>query len=586
LAQDNFSQIYININYEEDQPVEERDVMEVDVLFVGGGVACLSGALHLANLIKRHNQTVDQSGEGKKLDEIMIAMLEKSAYVGSHAISGAVINPVALKELIPDFQEKGAPLEGEVTGEDVCYLTKTGKIKAPITPPPLNNHGNYVTSISRLTEWLGQIVEENGIDIFPGFAGTEILYEGSKVIGVRTGDKGIDPEGNKKSNFEPGIDLQAKVTVFGEGSRGSLTKTLIKRFNLDEGRNPQGFEVGVKEVWEVPEGRMKPGDVIHTMGYPLKSDTFGGGFIYGMKNNQISIGLLTSLDYSDPFLDPHREFQKFKLHPMVADLLKDGKITQYGAKTVPVSGYFSIPKLYFDGGLLVGDSACLFNGQKIKGVHYAMKSGMLAAETIFEGLLNDDFSEPRLKNYETAVLESYIGKELYKVRNFHQAFHKGLWGGLFKSGLQYLFGGRVLKNRLSAEPDFSCLKTVSDYYGTSAPDEEKRGDIKFDGERTLDKETDVYYSGATHEEQQPAHLKIGDLNICYNQCTKEYQNPCLRFCPASVYEMETEEETGERKMILNFSNCVHCKTCDVKDPYENITWVPPEGGGGPKFTMV
>jgi electron-transferring-flavoprotein dehydrogenase len=566
--------------------VEERDIMEVDVLFVGGGVACLSGALHLANLIKNHNESVSQAGEGEKIDEVMIAILEKSAFVGSHSISGAVMDPVALKELVPDFLEKGAPLEGEVKKEEVCLLTKNGRIKSPITPPPLNNHGNYVVSLSKFTEWLGKMVEESGIDIFPGFAGTEVLYEGDRVIGVRTGDKGIDAEGNKKSNFEPGIDLHAKVTVFGEGSRGSLSKTLIKKFNLDNGKNPQSYVVGVKEVWEVPEGRMEPGHVIHTMGYPLKSDTYGGGFVYGMKNNMISLGLLTGLDYADPALDPHREFQKFKLHPLVASLLKDGKLSQYGAKTAPVGGYFSVPELTFEGGLIVGDSASLFISQKIKGIHIAMKSGMLAAEAVFQALQKNDFSKAGLGNYQEALYESYVGKELYKVRNFHQAFQKGLWIALIKAGFQYILGGRIIKNRLTTEPDFAHLKKVVDVYGTDSPTDEQKGVVKFDGEKTFDKETDVYYSGTTHEEQQPAHLKILDLDICYTKCAEEYQNPCVSFCPANVYEIEINEETGKPNMKLNFSNCVHCKTCDVKDPYENITWVPPEGGGGPKYSVM
>jgi electron-transferring-flavoprotein dehydrogenase len=566
--------------------VEERDIMEVDVLFVGGGIACLSGALHLANLIKKHNESVDQAGEGEKIGEIMIAVLEKSAFVGSHSISGAVMDPVALKELVPDFLDKGAPLEAEVKKEEVCLLTTNGRIKSPITPPPLNNHGNYVVSLSKFTEWLGKLVEESGVDIFPGFAGTEVLYEGDRVIGVRTGDKGIDADGNKKSNFEPGIDLHAKVTVFGEGSRGSLTKTVIKKYDLDRGKNPQSYVVGVKEVWEVPEGRMEPGHVIHTMGYPLKSNTYGGGFIYGMKNNMISLGLLTGLDYSDPALDPHREFQKFKLHPLVAGLLKDGKLSQYGAKTAPVGGYFSVPDLTFDGGLIVGDSASLFISQKIKGIHIAMKSGMLAAETIFQALQKNDFSKAGLKNYPESLYESYVGKELYKVRNFHQAFQKGLWIALIKAGFQYILGGRILKNRLPTEPDFVHLKKVVDVYGTKSPTDEQKGLIKFDGEKTFDKETDVYYSGTTHEEQQPPHLKILDLDICYTRCTEEYQNPCVHFCPANVYEIEVDEETGKPNMKLNFSNCVHCKTCDVKDPYENITWVPPEGGGGPKYSVM
>lgn len=566
--------------------MEEREIMEVDVLFVGGGVASLSGALHLSNLINKHNEKIEQGGEGEKMEEVMIAVLEKGAYVGSHGISGGVMDPTALKELVPDLLEKEAPLEGQVTKEEVCFLTKSGKIKAPITPPPMNNHGNYVVSLSRLTEWLGQMVEENGVYMFAGFAGTEVLYDGDRVMGVRTGDKGIDVDGTQKSNYEPGIDLHARATVFGEGSRGSLTKTLIKKFNLDVGKNPQGYEVGVKEVWEIPEGRVQPGDVYHTMGYPLKSDTFGGGFVYGMKNNHVAVGLLTSLDYRDPCLDPHREFQKYKLHPYIAEILKDGKMIQFGAKTVPVSGYFSVPKLTFDGGVLIGDSAGFFNGMKIKGIHYAMKSGMLAAETIFEGMLKNDLSHDQLKKYRTAVAESYIAKDLYKVRNFHQSFEGGLWGGLFRTGIQYVMGGRDWSSRLGATPDYTHIKKVADLYGTASPSDEQIGNLKFDGERTFDKETDVYYSGSTHEEKQPAHLRVLDLDICYTKCAEEYQNPCVRFCPANVYEMETDEETGRRNLKLNFSNCVHCKTCDVKDPYENITWVPPEGGGGPKYTMV
>ncbi len=565
---------------------EEREIMEVDILFVGGGIACLSGALHLSNLIKEHNKKVEQEGAGKRLDEILIAILEKGAYPGSHSICGGVMDPIYLRELIPDFLQKGAPLEGEVKKEEVCFLTRKGRIKFPITPPPLDNYGNYVVSLSQFSEWLGKLVEEKGVDIFPGFAGTEVLYDGNRVIGVRTGDKGIDADGSRKSNFEPGIDLHAKVTVFGEGSRGSLTKTLIKRFNLDEGKNPQGYVLGVKEVWEVPEGRIQPGDVIHTMGYPQKSNTYGGGYIYGFKNNQVSLGLMTGLDYQDPFMDPHREFQKFKLHPFVADLLKDGKVIQYGANTAPVGGYFSIPRLFFEGGLIVGDSASLFISQKIKGIHIAMKSGMLAAETILDALLEDDFSAARLEHYETSLYKSHIGKELYRVRNFHQAFQKGLWVGLIKAGFQYILGGRILKGRLHARPDFDHLREVSDLYGTVCPTDEQKGIIKFDGTRTFDKESDVYYSGTIHEEQQPAHLKIPDLNICYTKCIEEYQNPCTRFCPANVYEMEIDEKTGKPTMKLNFSNCLHCKTCDIKDPFENITWVPPEGGGGPKYTIM
>src|SRR4030042_6576766 len=546
--------------------MSDREVMDVDVLFVGGGIASLSGAFHLSNLIKQYNEKIEQGGNGQKFsEEFMIAVLEKGAYVGSHGISGAVMNPVALKELIPDYVAQGAPLEGEVKKEEILFLTKTGKIKSPITPPPLDNHGNFVVSLSRLVEWLGQKVEAQGVTIFPGFAGTEILYEEDKVIGVRTGDKGIDADGSQKSNFEPGIDLKAKVTAFGDGSRGNLTKTLISKLKLDRGKNGQGYEVGVKEIWELADDRIKPGQVIETMGYPLKTDAFGGGFIYGMRENKIAIGLLTSLDYPDPFMDPHREFQKFKLNPYIANILKGGKMIQYGAKTVPVSGIFSMPDPVFNGGLLVGDAAGLFNGMKIKGIHYAMQSGRLAAKTIMECLIHNDFTINRLQNYRTLLEKSYIYKELHKVRNFHQAFQKGFWPGMIKVGFQFLLGGRVLKNRLSSGPDFDHMKKIIHYYGTQNPADEQKGDIKYDGVQPFDKVSDVYYAGATHEEKQPAHLKIGDLNICYTRCKEEYGNPCVRFCPAGVYEMEAEENTGKLKMIINFSNCVHCKTCDVKD---------------------
>lgn len=561
---------------------EARDVMDVDVLFVGGGIASLSSALHLSNLIKAHNQ----KGEGKKLDEVMIAVLEKGFAPGAHGISGAVMDPGPLKELAPDFLEKGAPLEGEVKKESVYFLTKSGKIKSPITPPPMNNHGNYVVSMSKLNQWMAGLVEKNGVDLFPEFAGVEVLYEDGRVIGVRTGDKGVDASGKKKPNYEPGADLHARVTVFGEGSRGSLTKDLIARFELDEGRNPPGFEVGVKEVWELPEARLEPGEVVHCVGYPLKSDTFGGGFIYGMKNNMVSVGQLTSLDYSDPFMDPHREFQRFKLHPMVSALLKDGKLVQYGAKTAPVGGYFSVPKLAFPGGVIIGDGANLFNGQKIKGIDLAMRSGMLAAQTIFEGLVADDLSDARLAGYAKAMADSEEMKDLHKVRNFHQAMTRGIYRGLATAGMQFVLGGRVISNRLSARPDHTHMKTVAAKYGTATPSAEAIGDIKYDKQLTYDKETDVYYSGAIHEESQPSHLKIIDFDVCYGQCAEQYQNPCVRFCPASVYEMTVDEATGKKTLKVNFSNCVHCKTCDVKDPFENIQWVPPEGGGGPKYTMM
>lgn len=565
---------------------DNREIMEVDVLFVGGGVANLSGALHLSNLINKHNRECDSKASGKRLDEITIAVLEKGAYPGSHGISGAVMDPTSLKELVPDLFEKDVPIEFEVKKESIYFLTENRKFRFPITPPPLRNQGNYIVSMSRMNEWLAGLAEKNGVDIFPGFAGTEILYEEERVRGVRTGDKGIDEKGVKKSNFEAGIDLHAKVTVFGEGSRGNLVKSLIDRFKLADGKNSPTFEVGMKEVWEVPAGRIRPGEVIHTMGYPLKRNCFGGGFIYGMRSNNVSIGHLTSLDYEDPLLDPHEEFQKFKKHPMVMGIIKGGKPVQYGAKTAPAGGFFSIPKLACPGALIVGDSANLFNSQKIKGVHIAMRSGMKAAETIFNCLLLGDFSLNQLNRYRESMVASDEVDGLYKVRNFHQSMRKGFLTGLALSGVHYLFGGGFIKDRLEAISDRFNMKKVSEYYGSDSAAKINKTDIRYDGEITFDKETDVYYSGTSHEENQPVHLKIVDPEICRGRCTREYQNPCVRFCPAGVYEMELNEGSGEETLKINFSNCVHCKTCDIKDPYGNIIWTPPEGGGGPKYTMM
>jgi electron-transferring-flavoprotein dehydrogenase len=305
-----------------------------------------------------------------------------------------------------------------------------------------------------------------------------------------------------------------------------------------------------------------------------------------MKNNHVTVGLLTGLDYKDPYLDPHREFQKFKQHPSISKLLKDGKMVQYGAKSAPVGGFFAVPKLTVDGALIIGDAAGLFISMQLKGLHPAIKSGMLAAETIFEALLKEDYSKAQFQNYRQALVESTVGNEIYKARNFHQLFHKGLYYALSMGGIQIPMGGSIIKSRLESDPDYTSMNRVVKQYGKENPNDEEKGDIKFDGELTFDKETDVYYSGSTHEEKQPPHLKIINLDICYNQCAKEYHNPCIRFCPANVYEMKEDEETGKKEMQLNFSNCVHCKTCDIKDPYENITWVPPEGGGGPKYTMV
>jgi electron-transferring-flavoprotein dehydrogenase len=560
----------------------------MDVVFVGAGPANLSGALHLARLVKEHNEAVAAGKrEGKSLGELEIGVIEKGAAVGSHILSGAVMDPKALRELIPDFLEQGAPVESPVKEDEFLYLTKTRSIRSPITPPPLKNHGYYIVSLNKLVAWLGEQCEAAGVNIFPEFPGAEMLYdEADRVVGVRTGDKGINKEGKRKANFEPGVDLLAKVTVLGEGPRGSLTKSLAQRLNLNEGREPQVYSLGVKELWELPDDRYPAGRVTHTLGYPSDAHTYGGGWIYGMQNRILNLGYVTGLDYRDPLLDPHAEFQRFKQHPFLAKLLDGGKLLRYGAKTIAAGGYYAMPQLYADGVLLVGDCAGFLNSQRLKGIHTAIKSGMLAAEAIFEALVAGDFSARQLQRYETLVKESWITPELRKVRNFHAGFRKGRWLGMANAGLQFLTGGRAwgLFDRAEAESGHAALKKLSDYGYQGDALEQRYDGLRFDGKLTFNKLTDVYHAAVGHDEDQPAHLHVLDTNICVERCAEEYGNPCQRFCPAAVYEMvEDPGAAGKRKLQINFSNCVHCKTCDIMDPYQIINWVTPEGGGGPEY---
>jgi len=559
----------------------------MDVVFVGAGPANLSGALHLARLVREHNEAVESGKrEGRALGEIEIGVIEKGSYVGAHILSGAVMDPRALKELMPDFEEQGAPLESIVKEDYFLYFTKTHAIRSPITPPPLKNHGYYIVSLNRLTAWLGEKCEEAGVNIFPEFPGAEMLYdENDRVVGVRTGDKGIDKEGKPKPNFEPGVDLRAKVTVLGEGPRGSLTKQLTQRLNLNAGREPQVYSLGIKELWELPDDRYPVGRVTHTLGYPSDAQTYGGGWIYGMQNRILNIGYVTGLDYRDPLLDPHAEFQRFKQHPFLARLLEGGKMIRYGAKTIAAGGPFAMPQIYADGVLLVGDCAGFLNSQRLKGIHTAIKSGMLAAEAIFEALLANDFSSKQLSRYEHLVNDSWIMKELRRVRNFHAGFRRGRWLGLANAGLQFITGGRSwgLFDRASAEPGHEALEKLS-AYGYHGDQLEQRYDgLRFDGKITFNKLTDVYHAAVGHDEDQPAHLHVLDTNICATRCAEEYGNPCQRFCPAAVYEMVEGGADGLRQLQINFSNCVHCKTCDIMDPYQIINWVTPEGGGGPDY---
>jgi electron-transferring-flavoprotein dehydrogenase len=560
----------------------ERETLEADVLFVGGGPASLSGAYHLSRLLAAHNQGVESGGPGERL-EPMIVLIEKAGEIGAHGLSGAVIDPVGLRELVPDYADRGCPIEADVARDDIFYLTAGGGFRAPYLPPIMSNHGNKIVSLAKFTRWLAALVEQAGVNVFPGFAGVEILEDGSRVAGVRTGDKGINAAGERKGNFEPGIDLRAKVTVFGDGPRGYLSKELIRKRRLDEGRAAQTYETGVKEVIEMPAGRTEPGRVLHTMGYPFRRDCVGGTWIYHMADNLVSVGLVVPLDARDPLVDQHLLFQKFKQHPFVKRILDGGKPIQYGGKVISAGGYYSMPRLYTDGALLVGESASMVDMQRFKGVHLGMKAGMLAAERIFECLKTGDFSETALAPYEDNLRKSYVGKALHRVRHFHRAVSYGLPRAFFHIGIQTLFGGSDFLSHGGIEEDHRTTQTVARYHGRAM---EAPPESAYDGAYALDKLSDVYISGTQHNEDQPSHLKILDRDVCINECVDAFLYPCNRFCPAKVYEMLREDGSGKLFLRVNFTNCVHCQTCDIKCPLNNIRWTPPEGGQGPKYTIL
>ncbi|HYI10647.1 MAG TPA: electron transfer flavoprotein-ubiquinone oxidoreductase [Thermoanaerobaculia bacterium] len=563
-------------------PGIERETLDVDVVIVGAGPAGLAAAYKLAQLIRIHNE----SDAEKKLEGLSIALLEKGKEIGSHGISGAVMDPRGIGELMPDWLERGCPVESPVTTDSFWYLTETKKIAAPINPPPLRNHGNYVISLGELCRWLGPIVGDMGVDLFAEFAASRVLVEDGRVVGVRTGDKGIDKNGQAKPNFEPGVDIRAKMTILAEGPRGTLAKQLTGIFDLQAGKNPQVYSVGVKELWQLPDDRYPAGSVIHTLGYPLDMDTFGGAFIYGMKERIVDIGLVVGLDYKNPTLDPHDELQRLKLHPEIQQILRGGKMIAAGAKAIPEGGYYSMPKLYGDGFMILGDSGGFLNGARLKGIHLAIKSGILAAEAAFQALLNEDYSSTQLGQYDAAFEASWAKEELWKERNFHQAFNNGQIAGMLNAGLSMVTGGRGygVANRLEGHEGYARMERIKRYFGSEDP--HPPGKVKYDNQYTFDKVTNVYNGGVIHEENQPAHLLILDTEVCIMRCTEEFGNPCFHFCPAQVYEPQPTADGRGKVPFLNFTNCFHCKTCDIMDPYQVITWVPPEGGGGPDYKKL
>ncbi|CAG8492490.1 13432_t:CDS:2 [Ambispora gerdemannii] len=550
----------------------ERQHDETDVVIVGGGPSGLSAAIKIKQLA---------NAEGK---EVRVVVLDKGAEIGAHILSGCVFEPRALDELIPDWKERGAPLNQPVLKDDLRLLFKKSSIPLP-HPPMFNNKKNFIVSLSNVVKWLGEQAEEVGVEIYPGFAASEVIYnEDGSVRGIATNDMGLDKNFKPKDNFERGMEFHAKVTLFAEGCHGSLTKTLIRKFNLRDGKQPQTYGIGVKEVWEVDPSKHVQGLVLHTMGWPLDYRTYGGAFLYTMENNIMATGFVVGLDYQNPYLHPYKEFQRWKHHPSIKKFFEGAKCISYGARAIVEGGYQSIPKLVFPGGALIGDTAGFLNVPKIKGTHTAMKSGILAGEAAYNAIISSEQSSTNpitLTSYEKSFQESWLWKELYTIRNIRPSFNGslGMWGGIAYTGVESLF----LKGRVpwtfKHHADYAALKPASECKPIEYP--------KPDGKISFDLLENLSRSGTDHTENQPVHLRVRDPKLPVERNLKIFGGPEQRFCPAGVYEfVDDEAKPGQKRLQINYQNCVHCKTCDIKDVSQNIDWVTPEGGNGPRYVLT
>ncbi len=554
--------------------MSDSNTVRTDLLIIGAGPAGLAAAIHAADRFKDN------------ADSRKIMVIEKGKEVGSHILSGAVLKTEALRELLNDEEFHALPFDSEVMVDETFKLSESGSLKLPMHLPYMNNAGNQIASLGAICRYLATLAEARGVEIYSGFAVDDIWYEEGKVVGVKTKDTGVDHQGKRLKNFQEGTKVRADITIFAEGSHGSLAQKLLKRFDLDGGKNPQIYSLGIKELWSVPQGRIEAGTLYHTFGYPLRSDEeFGGGFIYGLQDNKVALGLVVGLDYADPTFDIHAAMQVWKQHPKIADLLKDGSLMEYGAKTLPEGGYLSMPKLYDDNFMIVGYSAGLVAMPALKGVHLAVTSGMCAAKTAVVALFKKDTTSAGLSRYAELIEASRIHEELYAVRNFRQSFQGGLFQGAMKFGVQLLSRGSCpFSGDLKTEPDETTLQPLSEYRGV--PFKERFAEkLHFDKKLTFDKVTSVFYSKAMHDEEQVPHLHINDLERFKRINIGQYGAPCQYFCPAEVYELHVDKE-GDKTLRIHAENCVHCKTCDIKSPANGITWSVPYGGDGPDYDYM